>query len=124
MLVFLGVLIAGAIVGLLFGRLVRAAGLTVFDRVLGAAFGLVRGLLLAVALILAIVAFSSGPDGGPPRAVVQSRFAPYVIDTAHLVASVAPRELKDSFRKHYDQVKSVWENALKKGIHKLPDSEV
>jgi membrane protein required for colicin V production len=123
-LIFTGVLIAGAIVGHLFGRLVKAAGLTMFDRFLGAGFGLVRGLLFAVALILAIVAFAPGrPGDGPPRAVVQSRFAPYVIDTAHLFASLAPRELKDGFQKHYGQVKSVWEEMLKKGIHKS-DSEV
>jgi membrane protein required for colicin V production len=111
-LIFLGILIAGAIVGHLFSRLVKAVGLSWFDRILGAGFGAVRGLLLAVALILAIVAFTPGDE--PPRAVVQSRFAPYVIDTAHLFASMAPRELKEGFRKRYDKVKSVWEDALKK----------
>ena len=125
LLVFIGVLIVGAIVGYLFGRLVKAAGLTMLDRILGAGFGAVRGLLLAVAVIVAIVAFAPGRAGdAPPRAVVESRFAPYVIDTAHVFASIAPRELKDGFRKRYDQVKSIWEEALKKGIHRLPDSEV
>ncbi|HUJ20629.1 MAG TPA: CvpA family protein [Bryobacteraceae bacterium] len=125
LLVFFGVLILGAVLGYLFGRLVKAAGLTTFDRILGAGFGAVRGLLLAVALIVAIVAFAPGPSvDAPPRAVVHSRFAPYVIDTAHLFASLAPRELKDGFRKHYGQVKSIWDDALKKGVHRLPDSEV
>jgi membrane protein required for colicin V production len=122
-LVFVGVLIAGAIIGHLFSRLVKAAGLSAFDRILGAGFGAVRGLLLAVVVILAIVAFAPGPADAPPRAVVHSRFAPYVIDTAHLFASMAPRELKDSFRKHYGQVKSIWDDAMKKGIRRLPDSE-
>ena len=35
---------------------------------------------------------------------------------------MAPRELKDSFRKHYGQVKSIWDDAVKK--HRLPDSDV
>jgi len=122
-LVFVGVLIAGAIVGHLFSRLVKAAGLSMFDRILGAGFGAVRGLLLAVVVILAIVAFAPGPVDAPPRAVVHSRFAPYVIDTAHLFASMAPRELKDSFRKHYEQVKRIWDDALQKGTRQLPDSE-
>src|SRR5439155_1477808 len=52
LIVFLGVLIAGAIIGVLFSRLVKAAGLGLFDRILGAGFGAVRGLLFAVALIL------------------------------------------------------------------------
>jgi membrane protein required for colicin V production len=119
------VLIAGALVGHLFSRLVKAAGLTLFDRILGAGFGAVRGLLLAVAVIVAIVAFAPGRTGdGPPNAVVHSRFAPYVIDTAHLFASLAPRELKDDFHRRYGQVKNIWDNMLRKGIHPLPDSEV
>ena len=124
LLIFVAVLIAGAIVGHVFSRLVKAVGLSLFDRILGAGFGAVRGLLLAVALIVAIVAFSPGAGDAPPPAVVHSRFAPYVIDTAHLFASMAPRELKDAFRKRYGQVKSIWDDALKKGTHRLPDSDV
>jgi membrane protein required for colicin V production len=124
LIVFVGVLIAGAIIGCLFSRLVKAAGLGLFDRVLGAGFGAVRGLLFAVALILAIVAFSPGGSDAPPGAVVHSRFAPYVIDTAHLFASLAPRELKDNFRKHYGQVKSIWDEAVKKNAHHPSGSEV
>jgi len=123
-LIFCGILIAGALIGILFSRLLKVAGLTWFDRILGAGFGAVRGLVLAVALILAIVAFAPGlPGDGPPRAVVNSKFAPYVIDTAHLFASMAPRELKDGFRKRYDQVKSIWDSALKKSAQNLTGSQ-
>jgi len=121
LIIFMCVLVAGAIVGHLFSRLVKAAGLSFFDRILGAGFGAVRGLLLAVALIVAIVAFTPGTGDAPPGAVVHSRFAPYVIDTAHVFASMAPRELRDSFRKHYGQVKSIWEDSVKK--HRLAESE-
>jgi len=123
LIVFIGVLLAGAVVGMLFSRLVKVAGLTFFDRVLGAGFGAVRGLLMSVALIVAIVAFTPSTGDAAPNAVVHSRLAPYVIDTAHLFASVAPRELKDSFRKHYGQVKSIWQDTLKNGVHRLPDSD-
>jgi membrane protein required for colicin V production len=123
LLVFAGILIAGAIIGHLFSRLVKAAGLTLFDRILGAGFGAVKGLLLAVAVIVAIVAFAPGTGDGPPRAIVHSRLAPYVIDTARLFASMAPRELKDGFRRRYGQVKSIWDDAIKKGIHRPAASE-
>ena len=123
LIVFIGVLIAGAIIGMLFSRLVKVAGLSFFDRILGAGFGAVRGLLMSVALIVAIVAFTPSTGDAAPNAVVHSRLAPYVIDTAHLFASVAPRELKDSFRKHYGQVKSIWQDTLKNGVHRLPDSD-
>ena len=123
LIVFIGVLIAGGLIGMLFSRLVKAAGLTFFDRVLGAGFGAVRGLLMSVALIVAIVAFTPSTGDAAPNAVVHSRLAPYVIDTAHLFASIAPRELKDSFRKHYGQVKSIWQDTIKNGVHRLPDSD-
>jgi len=124
LIIFVGVLIAGGLLGMLFGRLVKAAGLSFFDRVLGAGFGAVRGLLMSVALVVAIVAFAPSTGDAAPNAVVHSRLAPYVIDTAHVFASIAPRELKDNFRKHYGQVKNIWHDALKNGVHRLPDSDV
>ena len=62
------------------------------------------------------------PGKSPPYAVVHSRVAPYVIDAARVCATVAPYELKDGFRKSYEQVKTIWGSALKKGIRGLPDA--
>jgi membrane protein required for colicin V production len=98
----------------------KAAGLSFVDRLLGAGFGVVRGLLIAIALVLALLAFTPGKS--PPSAVVHSKVAPYVIDAARVAAAVAPHELKDGFRKSYAQVKTIWGNALKKGIRGLPDA--
>jgi membrane protein required for colicin V production len=120
LIVFLGVLILGAITGRLLGRLMKVAGLSFVDRLLGAGFGVVRGLLISIALVLALLAFTPGKS--PPNAVVHSRVAPYVIDAARVCAAIAPHELKDGFRKSYDQVKTIWGNALKKGIRELPDA--
>jgi membrane protein required for colicin V production len=111
-LLFCGILLLGGIVGILMARLMKFAGLSWFDRLLGAAFGTVKGLLIATALVMAIVAFT--PGDSPPQSVVDSRLAPYVIDASHVIASMAPRELKDGFRKHYDRVKSIWEDAMKR----------
>jgi membrane protein required for colicin V production len=121
-LIFCGILILGAIVGALLSKLLKVAGLSWFDRFLGAAFGLVRGLLLAIALVLAIVAFTPGDK--PPRSVIRSRLAPYLIDASHVVATMAPRELRDGFKKHYDRVKSIWDDAIRKGVRNLPEAEV
>ena len=120
LMVFVGVLILGAILGRVLGRLMKVAGLSFVDRLLGAAFGLVRGVLISIALVLALLAFTPGKS--PPNAVVHSRVAPYVIDAARLFAAVAPHELKDGFRKSYGQVKAIWGNALKKGIRTEPDA--
>ena len=120
LIVFCGVLILGSLVGRALKRFIKAAGLSFVDRLLGAGFGLVRGLLFAIAVILALLAFAPGKS--TPDAVAQSRVAPYVIDAAKLVAAVAPHELKEGFRKSYDQVKSTWGKALRKDNRELPET--
>ncbi len=51
-LVFVGVLVAGALVAHLLAKLVHAVGLGFVDRVLGALFGLARGAAIAVLFVL------------------------------------------------------------------------
>lgn len=51
-LILVGVLIVGALAGFVLSRLVRAVGLGFLDRALGAIFGVARGLLIAVLLVL------------------------------------------------------------------------
>lgn len=117
---FCGVLVLGAIVGRVLRRMMKVVGLSFVDRLLGACFGIVRGVLISIAVVLALLAFTPGKS--PPDAVVHSRVAPYVIDAARVCSAVAPRELKDGFRKSYEQMKTIWGNALKKGIRGLPDA--
>jgi membrane protein required for colicin V production len=121
LIVFCAVLIVGSLAGRLLGRFIKAAGLSFVDRLLGAAFGVVRGLLISIALILALLAFTPGKS--PPSAVVDSHVAPYVIDAARVFAALAPLELKDGFRKSYEQVKTIWRATLKNGIRELPYAE-
>jgi membrane protein required for colicin V production len=111
MAIFLGVLLIGALIGKLLGMLFKWVGLSWLDRLLGAAFGLLRGLVFAIALILALMAFSPNP---PPRSVVESRLAPYVIDAAHICAYMAPRQVRQAFAQSYDKVKQAWEEVLQK----------
>lgn len=51
-LCFVAVLIAGAIVGFLMRKLVAGSGLSGTDRLLGAVFGLARGLVLVILVVL------------------------------------------------------------------------
>jgi len=117
-LVFFGVLLVGAMVSYVLGKFLRVTGLSFVDHALGAGFGAVRGLLIAVALIMGIMAFS--PSNQAPQSVVQSRTAPYVVDAARAVAAVAPHELKEGFRKTYAEVKTIWGKTLDKGIPSGP----
>jgi membrane protein required for colicin V production len=87
---FLAILILVTIVFSLAARLVRRAvsfvGLGFFDRLLGGAFGLVRGLLFGVAAMMAIAAFI--PDS---PWVHDSRLAPWFLAGAHAVSFVVPQ---------------------------------
>lgn len=58
---FIGVLIGGAVVNFLVGKLVRASEFTGTDRTLGSVFGLVRGGVIVVALIL-LLTITDKPD--------------------------------------------------------------
>jgi len=116
MLVFCGVMLVGHLVSYIVGRFLRVTGLSIFDHLLGAVFGALRGLLITVALVMAIMAFSAADQ--PPSSVVNSRTAPYVVDAARAFAAMAPHELKEGFRKTYDQLRSAWQKALQEGIHK------
>ena len=51
--VFLAVLLAASLLALLVSKLVKSAGLGLEDRVLGGVFGLARGALIVMALVLA-----------------------------------------------------------------------
>jgi membrane protein required for colicin V production len=109
-IVFCGFLILGALARLILQRFVRTAGMSWFDRLLGAAFGLARGVLLSIAVITALVAFApaTGADA-VPAAVANSRISPYIVQASSVLVAIAPRELKDSFHNHYEQLKSFWQ---------------
>ena len=119
--VFCGVLLLGALVSFVAGRFLKVTGLSMVDHFLGAGFGLLRGLVFAIAIVMGVMAFSRGDK--PPEAIVNSRMAPYVVDAARMFAAMAPHELKEGFRRTYAQVKAAWSDALEKGIRKLPNGE-
>jgi membrane protein required for colicin V production len=115
-IVFCGVMLLGSLVGFVVGKFLKVTGLSLFDHVLGAGFGMVRGILISVALVMGIVAFAQGER--PPDSVVESRVAPYVGEAARIMAAMAPYELKESFRRTYSRVKTTWEKGMRKGIRR------
>ena len=117
-IVFLTVMLVGGFVSAVVARFLKFTGLSVFDHALGAGLGFLRGLLVSTAIVMGAMAFSRADQ--PPRAIVESRLAPYVVEAAHVAAAAAPHDLKEGFRKTYGQVKAAWNRALEKGIHSTP----
>jgi membrane protein required for colicin V production len=100
------VLVLGAIIGRILAKFFKWAGLSWLDRLLGGAFGIVRGFVVAAAMVTVLLAFAPSP---PPPSVVDSKLLPYVINVSGVLAAVTPREIKDSFYATKDKVKADWE---------------
>jgi membrane protein required for colicin V production len=86
------VLLAGAL-----ARIVRWAvagvGMRWFDRVLGGAFGAVRGIAVSAVIVMAMAAFAPNSP-----AIRHSAFAPYFLVLSRTATWIAPAELRDKFR--------------------------
>ena len=119
--IFGAVWLVGAMASFILGKFLKVTGLSIVDHALGAVFGALRGVLISIALIMGIMAFSQGDR--PPEAIVRSRIAPYVTGAARAVSSLAPHELKEGFRRTYAQVTAAWEKALKDGIRRAPGAQ-
>lgn len=90
---FLLILSAVAVLATLLGkalhRTAHAVGLGFFDRLLGAAFGFVRGCLAGVVILMAAAAFL------PQSAwAANSRLSSYFLAGAHAVSFVVPQDLR------------------------------
>lgn len=102
-LIFLLCLFTGGFLSRLAGGAVDRAGLRWVDRMLGASFGLLRGILLVLVLILALTAFDLGK-----QPLAHSRLAPYFMDGARVMVSMSPADMQDRFRRGYARVRKAW----------------
>ena len=103
-------MIASTLAGTLVRRAASAVGLSPLDRLGGAAFGAVRGLVLAMALLLAVTAFL------PTSPWVQgSKFSPYLLRASHAVSFVMPRQLKRQLVEGLERIKHTTPNWINYG---------
>ena len=103
--IFVAILVLGAIVGRILAKFFKWVGLSWLDRLLGGAFGLVRGAFIVVALVTVLLAFAPSP---PPRSVVDSKLMPYTASISNILASMTPREIKEGFRETKEKAQKLW----------------
>lgn len=96
--VFLGTLMVGALAGMVARKVISGVGLQWFDRFLGGVFGLVRGVLIDVIVLMALVAFAIKPE-----AVRKSALAPYITTGARAIALIMPESLRAQFHVGLDR---------------------
>ncbi|WP_263385407.1 CvpA family protein [Granulicella arctica] len=99
-LIAAGVMIACSLAGKLLRTSADAIGLGFFDRLLGAAFGFVRGCLLGVACMMVLAAF--GPWSNLTK---NSQLSPYFLAGAHGVSFVVPHDLEQQIANGAAQLK-------------------
>jgi len=62
-------------------------------------------------VITALVAFAlAAAANSVPAAVAHSRILPYIVEASSFLVALAPREMKDGFQHHYEQLKSFWQD--------------
>jgi membrane protein required for colicin V production len=121
LVVFIACLFVGSLIGHILSKLFKWTGLSWLDRLLGGAFGFVRGALMAVAFVAVLLAFTPKPL---PNWMVDSTILPYAINASDVCADLAPNAIKDAFRESMHDIRTLWEQQLKKKKRKSDLKEV
>jgi membrane protein required for colicin V production len=100
LLIAIGVMIAASLLARIIRSSAHAIGLGFFDRLGGAAFGLVRGGLVVIAILMSLISFLPASSW-----LKDSRFAPYFLDGAHAVSFVVPQDLRHLIESGEDELK-------------------
>ncbi|MEW5978400.1 MAG: CvpA family protein [Acidobacteriota bacterium] len=102
-LLFFGCVLLGVAISFIVQKLVKAVDLQWFDRLLGAAFGFVRGWIVGAVIFLMLTAFPVKLES-----VKNAKLSPYLLAGARALALVAPPELKAKFLEGYRVVEESW----------------
>jgi len=114
--IFFGVILLAGMAGRVSRWVFRQAGLQWFDRALGAAFGLVRGIVIATVLVMSMVAFSPGVN-----VVAQSKLGHYFLVFGYGASWLAPAELRGRLKQGIEKVNAfVLEQEDHSGPQKTP----
>jgi membrane protein required for colicin V production len=108
LLIVFGVMILAGLLGHAMRSVIRFAGLGTLDSLAGGLFGLLRGILLITASMMAVAAFLP-TYGQMERAIYPSVLAPYFLSAAHAVSSVVPNEMESLVRTGIVLLKPQWQ---------------
>ena len=110
LLILFGVMLLATLAGSLLRRSASAIGLGFADRLGGGAFGLIRGLLLGVSLLLALAVFL------PAAAWLKTSVtAPYFLRANHALSFVMPHDLEHRLLSALDALKHKGQGWIKSG---------
>jgi len=102
-LIFVMTLLVGFITIWLVTKFMKFAKVDWADRLLGAAFGFIRGWVFSAAVLLALTAFEIQPEK-----LKNSELAPYFLPGSRVIAVMTPYEMKAKFLVGYRALERLW----------------
>ena len=105
-IIFCLVFLTISILGVIIKYLLSISFLGWVDRICGAGFGLIKGVLIAAILLVALTAFL--PKG--PPVVKKSFLAPHVVLISEAMSKVVPKQMKQQFNIKLKELQSIWKN--------------
>ena len=103
-LIFIAVFLIVSILGVILKYLLKVAFLGWADRVFGILFGLVKGVLIAAVLLMALTAFLPRDNA----LVKDSLLAPHISVITQKMAYLVPQEMKDKYRYKFKSLQRKW----------------
>jgi membrane protein required for colicin V production len=97
LIIFFAVLLAAGVAGRMARWMMKEAGLSVLDRILGGVLGLLRGSLVVAIVLVAMAAFAPAA-----KWLAGSQLAPYFLVAGRAAIWVAPSELRHRFYQGLD----------------------
>lgn len=117
LVIFLAVVIFAGIVGRITRWAVQGVGLRWFDRFLGATFGLLRGALIVMVIVMALASFGPGS-----RALANSTLGPYFLVLGRAAVWASPYELREKFRGGLESLRELQSGSSHQGTTSAPKS--
>jgi len=95
LLIFIFIVLLSWLLGVLLSKLMKGP-LSLLNHLLGAAFGLIKGVLICAVIVMALVVF----DFGQP-ALIGSRLAPACLRVSKAMINLIPADLKAKFNDNW-----------------------
>jgi membrane protein required for colicin V production len=102
-LIFVVTLVVGFVIILLVTRFMKFVNLQWADRLLGAAFGVIRGWVICAVILLALTAFDI-----QTQRLRSSELAPYFLPGSRVMALITPYDMKGRFMVGYRALERWW----------------
>ena len=101
--IFLTTLVVGFVIIWLITKFVKFAKLQWADRMLGAAFGFIRGWVIGAVVLLALTSFDVQTER-----LKNSELVPYFLPGSRVIAVMTPYEMKAKFLVGYRALQRLW----------------